>query len=707
MGKFKKWYTSFLSKLKESFLRLREKKKVQIKQGKMIRSKVGIGIKLISAFLILSILPIVTVGIMSFQGSFQTIEQQSTQFSNELLRQMQLSVNKHFNQIEQLSMTLFMNSEITGILAQGESRARGTHEYLQNRKKVDDFFNQNIMMDSHIVGATFYKSPEEIWMYGSNNNLQYTDFVRGNFEKGPYFEELIKSQGRVVWVTGINDKYNEFYLMRKIKNISTNQDIGYLILNISSKWLQDIFTGLDLGEGVEVFALDSNGDVVAHIDKEQMGQSLDVNYDLDMIYQEKEGRISQTDQLICYQTLNNGWKIVTHIPTDDAIVGATNQVRQMIIILGVISFIVAILIAFTITHSISSPVKSMMRLMGRAEEGDLIVHYDYKGENEMGALSRSFNTMIGNIKDLIIQTREALTEVIQHVNVVDQVALETATVSRQVASAVEAIAAGAMDQAKDAETTTYAINQLAEEINHMTETMDIVTEVTKQTQLISNEATGTIELLSQKTQQSITMSEKMQVDIEALEQQTKEIVQVVKAIEAISEQTNLLSLNAAIEAARAGEAGRGFAVVADQVRKLADQSKGSTQMIGGMVQGIQKEIKDTVAIVAQGDKIYQQQVEAVNQTEKIFKEIINDMDEIMVQVVNVNQSIDGVDEIKENTIEAIQSIAAIAEESAASTEQVTASGEEQVAAAEQLANLADQLKGTVDTLTQVMDRFKM
>lgn len=678
------------------------------KKAKTIKTRMSIRMKLIISFLALSIVPIVTVGIVSYQGAFTTVEQQTTQFSTQLLHQMKLYLEQNIEQMEQLSMLLITNTEINKIVTKDSSMYGSIYEKLEDQKKVDSFFQENILLDTNIKQAVFYKSAEEFKNYGTND-LSYTYFQKGIFEESEAYKKIVEAQGRAVWLSGLEGNYNQIYLARSIHGSAINRPAGIFILVLSPEWLQGTFKSIDLGESVDIFALDSDQMIVAHTDLTQIGGELTRDYGVERLYDQDDegtGNFLANQKMICYMDLINGWKMVTEIPIS-SMLGEIQQVGSTMLGLAILCLIIAIFIAMIISWSIPKPVKSLMKLMQDAEQGDLTIEAPFKGKNEMGRFSQSFNIMINKIKTLIFETQEALSQVIEHVNVVDQVAMETASASRQVATAVEAIASGAMDQAKDAENTTYAINQLASEINTMVETMQVITEVTEQTKLISNNAAEIIETLNTKTQQSTGMSEKIQNDIQVLEQQAKEIVQVVKLIEAISDQTNLLSLNAAIEAARAGEAGRGFTVVADQVRKLADQSKASTKMISGMIQGIQKEILDTRAVVEQGDAIYKQQEVAVQQTEYTFEDIVKAMNEITLQVNNVNQAMEGVDAIKANTIEAIESIAAIAEESAASTQQVTASGQEQVAAAEQLAHLAEQLKKTVDTLTAFMERFKI
>ncbi len=679
-------------------------KEKKTKVIKKIKTRVGIRTKLILGFLILSTIPIVTIGGVSYKGAFNTVEQQMTKSSIQLLQQMKRYLDQNIQSIEQKTMLILTNTEMSNIAIKDSSSYTNDFNKLEDYKKLQEFFQQNILIDSNISQVVFYKSPEDIRIYGSSL-LPYDYFQKGKFVESGAYDAIIENPGKAIWLTGLDDNYNYFYIGRSIRSYSKDQPSVFIYV-IPAIWLQNTFTSIELGEEVDLFALDSNQMVISHSDKDQVGIPFVGEYEVDSLYEQEQGNFLAEDQKVCYMDLVNEWKLVAEIPMS-SILGEIKQVGRMMLVLALFCLVIAIVIASIIAGTISKPVRSLMQLMQEAEEGNLVVEALFKGNNEMGRLSSSFNIMIQNIKGLVMETREALVQVIKHVNVVDQLALESVSSSKQVATAVEAIATGAMDQAKDAEQTTYAINQLGHEVNDMMETMQVITEVTEQTKTIGNDAVNSIEILNAKTTESIQASDKLQEDIRLLEQEAQDIIQVVKVIEAISDQTNLLSLNAAIEAARAGEAGRGFTVVADQVRKLADQSRSSTKMIGEMIEGIQKEIQETKEVVLQGDMIYHQQEIAVEKTENALEDIVQEMNQITKEVDTVNQAIEGVEAIKISTIEAIESIAAIAEESAASTEEVTASGQEQAAAAEELARLAKELKTVVNTLTTFMKRFNI
>jgi len=178
------------------------------------------------------------------------------------------------------------------------------------------------------------------------------------------------------------------------------------------------------------------------------------------------------------------------------------------------------------------------------------------------------------------------------------------------------------------------------------------------------------------------------------------------ALATITAQTNLLSLNASIEAARAGDAGKGFAVVASEIRKLAEESKNSTEEIKGIVENIQTK----AAIAAESIKITKQVVDeqdiAVVQTQEIFDDILKAIEKMTIKVKEIRSSILITNENKSSLLSAIENISSVSEETASASEEVTASTEEINATMEEFARYSENLKKLADRLGLEVKRFK-
>ena len=179
------------------------------------------------------------------------------------------------------------------------------------------------------------------------------------------------------------------------------------------------------------------------------------------------------------------------------------------------------------------------------------------------------------------------------------------------------------------------------------------------------------------------------------------------AITEITEQTNLLSLNASIEAARAGDAGKGFAVVASEIGKLAEQSKKSTEQITVLIEEIQEKADIVVQAMNGTKEINQEQNQAVTKTEKIFNDISASITDLTGKVIEVKSSVDEMQVQKQIFVTQIESTSAISEETAASTEEVTASAERVTETMSRFSQNTEDLKQLAEKLKKEIDKFKM
>lgn len=181
----------------------------------------------------------------------------------------------------------------------------------------------------------------------------------------------------------------------------------------------------------------------------------------------------------------------------------------------------------------------------------------------------------------------------------------------------------------------------------------------------------------------------------------------MSTINSIAEQTNLLALNASIEASRAGESGKGFAVVADEIKKLADSSLDETRKIGKILNEIQEEIalnKDNMdEAKITGREVNKSMVLCMKSFQFIGKSISN----TMLQIEDLECTINEVNEGKDHLIRSNEEISAIIEKSSSSTEEVAAIMEEQESAVENIVESIEKINTLAVTLDGIVQRFKI
>ena len=207
---------------------------------------------------------------------------------------------------------------------------------------------------------------------------------------------------------------------------------------------------------------------------------------------------------------------------------------------------------------------------------------------------------------------------------------------------------------------------------------------------------------------SKTKSATMEVNeiVQDMNESTKQINAISETIASITAQTNLLSLNASIESARAGEAGKGFAVVAEEIRKLAEQSKDSTEEIKAIIAIIQEKSDVAVKAINLTENVVNEQDLAVSETKQIFSEILKSIELMIMKVDETKIHISDMDKKKQSTVSKIENISFISEQTASASEEVTASAEEIAATMEELTNHSTDLKKLAEQLENEIKKFK-
>ncbi|MEJ9227934.1 methyl-accepting chemotaxis protein [Peribacillus butanolivorans] len=195
--------------------------------------------------------------------------------------------------------------------------------------------------------------------------------------------------------------------------------------------------------------------------------------------------------------------------------------------------------------------------------------------------------------------------------------------------------------------------------------------------------------------------------VKGLDAQSKEISQLVQVIKDISNQTNLLALNAAIEAARAGEHGKGFAVVAEEVRKLAEEVTHSVGDITNIVTAIQTGSKTVVHSLEDGYTQVDEGTRQITLTGQTFETINNSVGNMGTKVQHITNDLNYITTNSIRINQAIEDIAAVSEESAAGIEQVSASAQQSSSSMDEITNHARELASAAEQLTDQVKKFQL
>ncbi|MFT8349311.1 methyl-accepting chemotaxis protein [Clostridium saccharoperbutylacetonicum] len=402
-----------------------------------------------------------------------------------------------------------------------------------------------------------------------------------------------------------------------------------------------------------------------------------------------------------------GWVICAGTYMNDFNVGSNKIFITTIIILLVV-FILGSTIIMIFSKHISTPIKEISNAVDAVALGNLnIERLKIKNRDEIGNLSDSFNVMVGNVNSFISSVKNSVDVVFDSSRLLDEIVYENTASINEVASSVEEIAKGSSQQARETENGVLRVKNLSEKIDLVTKLTVETNDIAIETADISNKGLNAIELLSKKSDENNTATEKTSDIIMEVDKNSVEIGVITEAISQISEQTNLLSLNAAIEAARAGEQGKGFAVVAEEIRKLASQSSRSAEKVKELIIGIQDKSKIAVKTIEFGKIIAKEQSKSVLETKYIFIEILKSVEKITDDLKNLKTYSLEMENEKDELIDVLETLSASTEENSAATEQISATSEQQLASINQVAKHTQDLTQLAEKLKDAVGAFQI
>ena len=416
-----------------------------------------------------------------------------------------------------------------------------------------------------------------------------------------------------------------------------------------------------------------------------------------------EVTIGGEDKVFAYTTVpETGWIMGISAPSDFVFA----SLKHLKIVFGVLTLVGLLLAAFiclTFANRITTPIAGLEAHASQMADGNLTMDdLPVTSNDEIGSLTRAFNTMSANLRKLISKMAATSEQVAASSEELTANAQQSADASVHVAETVGEVSMNMEDQLKNIDNAKANVDTVYEDVNSMAAKARTVTETSGRTAEAAQKGSELMEN-AVKCMNNIEKSVLASADVvQKLGENSSQIGQIVEAISSIAEQTNLLSLNAAIEAARAGEHGRGFAVVAEEVRKLAAESQDSAEQIKARIMSIQNdtneavqamqagtdEVKSGTAAIREVGEQFEGILSMVNGIKKQMDEISHSVDVVTAGAGNIVKAVDSIDDTSRKTSENTQTISA-------ATEQQSASNEEIAAASQSLANMAADMQDAI------------
>ena len=383
----------------------------------------------------------------------------------------------------------------------------------------------------------------------------------------------------------------------------------------------------------------------------------------------------------------------------DVVTGQAEKIKQITIMLVIIAGIAAFLIGTLITMGIQKNMKNISRRLNEVAQGDLTVQVKAQGHDEFNGLAKTATDMIANNKKLVGK----LTGTIQQLEVsagnVNEASTDINNYSGDITHAIDEISEGMSKQAEHAQECVVKTSMLSDRMKEIGQMVESVEALVDKTEKMIAQGTEIVQVLSDRAKETSDITARVGESIATLKTESEIINGFVQTISDISEQTNLLSLNASIEAARAGDAGRGFAVVAEEIRKLADDSNKAAGEIRNNVQNIDAQTESSVESAKKAEQMVALQAEAVEEVIQVFQDMNSQMNNLFVNLKEIANNTEAADKERNDTLDAVENISAIIEETASSSALVRDM-------ANQLLHSVDKLSQTASALDEDMQGLK-
>ncbi|WP_394884486.1 methyl-accepting chemotaxis protein [Clostridium butyricum] len=659
-------------------------------------------VKMALTNVVILLLSLFFVGYISHKKSKNAMENNLEITSLQILKQANKGFSEYLNRMTQELTILNKNVDIKDLEDPAQDYKK-TQQYVQYALKsikeslsgIDNVYysaeHGAVIIDSEITDETKLSFRDKDWYKKAKENT----------------DKFIYSEPYVDAVTG-----NNVLTISKAVTGYNGEFIGVVGIDINLSEIETYIHDVSLLDYGYIVIADNNGKIVINNEKNKtFGENLSGFEFWDALKnsnQEKTKWTNNGELTFVLQTIDEktGWRIVGFVEEKE-IIDHLSSIRNTIFIAVAVFFTLGIIASLILTKTITEQIKKINIGVRKIATGNLRERIQVSSKDEIQELAENLNTALDSISGLLKEIDSTSEEMYDSASGIASMSEETNAAVSEVANAINEVSNGATDQATAISNVTNTVDGLSNRIDDVDKNINNILNLSEVTDKLSDDGLKVLNLLIEKSVVTKQNTQESSSNVKEMTDSIKNINQISDVISGITEQTNLLALNASIEAARAGELGKGFAVVAEEIRKLAEESKDSTDKIKSIIKEVNQKSIRFVDSMEETVNILNEQDESINNTKNIFIEIAESIEPLVEAIRYISNLTDKMNNDKENVKKEIDNISVISQDVASVSEEVTASAEEVTATMDELTEYADKLDGIAENLKEKLNKFEL
>lgn len=373
------------------------------KTGRFYRN-LSIKKKLMFAFYIQIIIPMIFMGFLSYRNSAETVKGISINYTKDILQMIELRVQDYLENLSIISQDLLYDKTIYSALI--EDDINDPLKYYERENEISNSMKKIVLSRPEIQSIAVIRNDGHIYYSDDNSS---SDSIKNILPYEVILERARENKGKVTWYTDSTGGFvDHIYLVRTIYNRDTFKEIGLQAILVNKDFVKTVYDGLT--KSVQnVAILSTNQEVIAARNYDNLNYLNTTS--LNKLHHENDSNIDkEINALVSYTTIvETGWKIVTYVPLNE-LYSDVHALRRYLILLCILTVVILSVFNLSIAMSFINPINNLVKGMKMVQKDNRIVYIDDEREDEIGFLIKTFNEMSKEINYLVTWVyREKLT----------------------------------------------------------------------------------------------------------------------------------------------------------------------------------------------------------------------------------------------------------------------------------------------------------